>query len=96
MSWKPVPEFLRKGNITGYNIEVRNKSNWVLNRTICAENLTAVITRLRMFVTYYFKVQAFTNVGHGNFSSEVNATTNQSGKASRAWLQIMVYYFQNM
>ena len=87
VSWEPVPKFKRKGNITGYNIEVRNNTNRIINRTICAENLTAVIEALEMFVTYHFKVQAFTEEGFGNFSPEVNATTKQSGKAPHAWLR---------
>ena len=80
--WNHVPGPDRNGNITGYNIEVRNSSGIKNISIFGGDNLTEVIDELEMFVTYSFRVQAFTNAGAGRFSSTVNQTTNQTGKAA--------------
>lgn len=82
--WDPVPEPDRNGNITGYTIQVRN-SSWymVANTTVCGANFTAVIRNLEMFVTYSLRVQAFTGGGAGAFSGYVNTTTIQTGMVTK-------------
>ena len=79
--WNHVPGPDRNGNITGYNIEVKNSSSWMKNISIPGgDNLTAVIDGLEMFVTYSIRVQASTIAGSGPLSGPVNQTTNQTGE----------------
>lgn len=83
VQWDKVPETKRNGIITDYTIGLFNGSlSW--NITVYGEdNLTAVIDRLEMFVTYKVKVLASTAVGPGDFSPPVNATTYQTSKLAR-------------
>ena len=79
----PIEE--RNGTIIQYKVEVRNKSSQEVsqNVNVSAENVSVVINNLKMYVTYFFQVQAFTNEGAGPFSEPVNGTTNQTGKATQ-------------
>ena len=52
--------------------------------SVSAGNVTVVIGKLEMYVTYRFQVQAFTQEGAGPLSEPpVNGTTNQTGKATQ-------------
>ena len=80
VTWGPVPEFERKGNVTMYEIHVMNSSHYgVANISVCANNFSVVVDELEMFVTYYVRVRALTAVGFGPWSRNVTVATNQKG-----------------
>ena len=88
VTWGPVPEFQRKGNVTMYEIHVTNSSEihvmnsshyGVAHISVCANNFSVVVDKLEMFVTYYVRVRALTAVGFGPWSRNVTVTTNQKG-----------------
>ena len=84
VKWDKVPDANRNGRITSYTIELLNGSLALPNITVYGEdNLTAVKDDLEMFVTYKVRVLASTVAGSGDFSSHVNATTNQTSKLAR-------------
>lgn len=69
-----------------YSVKVKfTSSEEVLqNKTVSVENVTVVIEHLKMYVTYRFQVQAFTQEGAGPFSNPpVEGTTKQTGKATQ-------------
>ena len=80
-----MPAEERNGNITKYNVKVTNTSSEEVlqNKTVSAGNVTVVIEHLKMYVTYRFQVQAFTQEGVGPFSAPVTGTTKQTGKATQ-------------
>lgn len=81
-----MPEEERNGTITEYNVKVRNTSSEEVlqNKTVNVGNVTVVIEHLKMYVTYRFQVQAFTQEGAGPFSEPpVDGTTKQTGKATQ-------------
>lgn len=81
-----MPEEESNGTITMYSVKVKfTSSEEVLqNKTVSAGNVTVVIEHLKMYVTYRFQVQAFTQEGAGPFSRPpVKGTTKQTGKATQ-------------
>ena len=63
-----------------YDIYVMNGSQYgIENVSVCANNLSVVVDKLEMFVTYYVRVRALTAVGFGPWSGDVTVTTNQTG-----------------
>lgn len=81
-----MPKDDSNGTITKYNVKVRNTSSEEVlqNKTVSVENVTVVIEHLKMYVTYRFQVQAFTQEGAGPFSRPpVKGTTKQTGKATQ-------------
>ena len=83
VKWDKVPETKRNGIITDYTIGLFNGSlSW--NITVYGEdNLTVVIEGLEMFVTYKVRALASTTAGSSDFSSPVDAITNQTSKLGR-------------
>ena len=63
-----------------YDIHVMNGSQYrIANVSVCANNLSVVVNKLEMFVTYYVRVRALTAAGFGPWSGDVIVTTNQTG-----------------
>ena len=84
VKWDKVPETKRNGIITEYTIGLFNGSLSLRNITLYGEdNLTVVIEDLDMFVTYKVRALASTTAGSGDFSSPVDAITNQTSKLGR-------------
>ena len=84
VKWDKVPETKRNGIITEYTIGLFNGSLSLRNITLDGEdNLTVVIKDLEMFVTYKVRALASTTAGSGDFSSPVDAITNQTSKLGR-------------
>ena len=86
-----MPKEERNGTITQYNVTVTTKSSGEVlqNKSVQAESggdvtQGTLINNLEMYVTYVFKVQAFTKEGAGPFSEPpVNGTTVQTGKENQ-------------
>lgn len=89
VSWDPVPEGQRNGNISQYKVWVKEPNgDLIRDVTVGADNFTVVIDSLFMYVTYVFQVQAFTNQGGGNKSLPAfYQTTKQTGMATKDCLR---------
>ena len=86
LMWGEVPLMDRRGIITEYNIRYRQLTfrkalhyYWTY-LTVPASNITARLTGLHEFTTYYMQISAATSVGSGPFSEELNITTDEDGE----------------
>ena len=81
--WLAVPFNERNGIITQHRVEIRERvmAQSLLSpfyRTATEED-TIVVTGLKPYTTYSFRVEASTAVGRGNFSSSKEGRTHDNG-----------------
>ena len=87
-----MPKDKRNGNITEYQVTVENRIGHIVqNVSVGGNGNTVLIGGLEMFVTYSFKVRAFTKVGAGPYSGSVSETTEQSGMATTTVVTLAVF-----
>ena len=86
LMWGEVPIMDRRGIIIEYTLRYRQLTfvkalhyYWTY-LTAPASNITARLTGLHEFTTYYMQISAATSVGSGQFSVELNITTLEDGE----------------
>ena len=81
ITWDEVRPEARHGIIRGYNVSYEDSNG--VRKWINVEgdgNRELVITGLQFLHQYKVKVSAYTSVGDGPKSSEINVTTEESSK----------------
>ena len=94
MNWTRVPEGARHGVIVGYVLHYRDEtientmwhSSTVPNRQNGSDEFSHIVTGLKIYTPYAFKIQAFTNRGHGVLSKIVTVWTDEHGMATNSLL----------
>ena len=81
LTWIPLAQSDLNGVLLGYDILVREDVASI-NRTIQSPANTSnlVITGLQPYTVYWVAIAAFTKIGTGPFSNEIEVLTNESGE----------------
>ena len=84
VTWDEVPPIERNGIITEYEVEY-NQSTFDINttQTVTVNSTMAELTGLHEYVDYFIRVRAYTRVGAGRYTPDINTTTAQDGETSR-------------
>ena len=79
MVWDEVVEIERNGIITEYEVEYNQSTFPGVNstQTLTVTSTMAQLTRLH---EYFIRVRAYTRVGPGPYSSDIDTTTAQDGR----------------
>ena len=79
--WDEVPPIERNGIITEYEVEY-NQSTFDINttQTVTVNSTMAELTGLHEYVDYSIRVRAYTRVGAGPYTPDINITTAQDGR----------------
>ena len=62
-------------------------------KNVTFNSSSVVLTDLEEYVLYNISVRAYTQVGHGNFSSPITERTNEDGKVLISSLSFYKYIF---
>ena len=80
--WDLVVEIERNGIITEYEVEYNQSTFPGVNstQTLTVTSTMAQLARLHEYVDYFIRVRAYTRVGPGPYSSDINNTTSQDSE----------------
>ena len=75
-------EIERNGIITEYEVEYNQSTFPGVNstQTLTVTSTMAQLTLLHEYVDYFIRVRAYTRVGPGPYSSDINNTTSQDSE----------------
>ena len=83
--WKAVPLDEQNGIIIQHEIEIREKQGkdylGKADTKTTSKSDTFLVTELKPFTDYQFRVRAYTVVGHGEYSSPQATRTHEDGKS---------------
>ena len=84
VTWDEVPAIERNGIITEYEVEY-NQSTFDINttQTVTVTSTMAELTGLHEYVDYFIRVRAYTRVGAGPYTADINTTTAEDGETSQ-------------
>ena len=81
VSWDVVPTGYVHGVLLGYRVfHKKKKESSFVSSVVNAKSLTVTLRGLKKFTFYTVKILAFTRIGDGASSGDVNVRTDQDGK----------------
>ena len=93
VTWDIIPPIDQNGVITMYEVlyeplETFGGAIQTQTRNVSGTEMSVVLTNLEEFVNYSISVRAYTSVGEGPYSDEIQEKTNTDG--------ILIFYFLQM
>ena len=89
LMWEEVPAMEQNGIITEYEVQYRQSTFESIPLTqsvnVSAPTLTLNLTGLEEDVNYSIRIRAFTAVGPGPYTIDINSTTSQDGEFCILW-----------
>lgn len=77
LKWNPIPLNYSNGPILEYRITFTNQDLW--QRIVDGDKLSAFVTGLKKYTTYYFRMGGINRRGVGLDSMPITATTDEDG-----------------